>query len=500
MRNLSKSKLLAYRQCPKRLWLEIHRRDLIDLSASTQTAMALGHEVGAIARKIYDHEECGHFLDLEQLGFSELLAQSKTLIEEADVPLFEAGFSANGALALADILLPVNDGNRRAWRMVEVKSSTSIKDYHRDDAAIQAYVARSAGVPLHSMAVAHIDSSWIYPGNGDYRGLLVEFDLSTETFERGVEVESWIAGAQDVAASISEPLTRIGGQCNSPHVCSFQTYCWRSMLRAEYPVSWLPNIKGKALKACVAFDAADMRDVPDHLLNAQQLRVKQCTVNQEIFFDAHGAANDLAAHRLPGYFLDFETSMFAVPIWASTRPYQHIPFQFSLHVLSEAGNLQHQEFLDLSGDDPSRRFAEALVDTCGERGSVFVYSAKFEKGRIKELADRFPDLSTRLLAISNRMIDLLDIATERYYHPCQQGSWSIKKVLPAIATDLDYGQLDGVQNGGMAMTAFKEAIDANCLPERKVEIEMQLRRYCGLDTLAMVRIWEFFEASDLVSF
>jgi CRISPR/Cas system-associated exonuclease Cas4 (RecB family) len=495
LNNLSKSKLLAYRQCPKRLWLEIHRRDLMDLAASSQSAMLQGHEVGEIARKIYDPEGRGHFLDLEKLGFRALFKHSEALVEEADTPLFETGFSANGALALADILLPVSEGKDRAWRMVEVKSSTSIKDYHRDDAAIQAYVARSAGLPLQSIAVAHIDNTWIYRGNGDYRGLLVESDLTSEAFARGVEVESWIEGAQEIAASMSEPPTSIGEQCNKPHACAFQSFCWRSMATAEYPVSWLPNIKSKALKACVAFDASDMRDVPDHLLNAQQLRVKQCTVNQEVFFDADGAANDLATYCLPGYFLDFETSMFAIPIWAGTRPYQHIPFQFSLHILSEAGDLQHQAFLDIGGNDPSRRFAEALVAACGVEGPVFVYSARFEKGRIKELTERFPDLSFRLHAISDRMVDLLDIAIERYYHPSQQGSWSIKKVLPAIAPDLDYGELDGVQNGEMAMTAFKEAIALSCSPERKVEIEAQLQRYCELDTLAMVRIWEFLRGS-----
>lgn len=499
LNNLSKSKLLAYRQCPKRLWLEIHRRELIDLATGSQSAMVQGHEVGAIARKIHDPEECGHFLDLEILGFRDLLSQSKALIDGANAPLFEAGFAANGALALADILLPVNDGEGRTWRMVEVKSSTSVKDYHRDDAAIQAYVARAAGVPLQSIAVAHIDNSWIYPGNGDYRGLLVESNLTSEAFARGTEVESWITGAQNVAANISEPLIRIGEQCNKPHACGFMSYCSRSAPTVEYPVSWLPNIKSKALKALIAGGTADMRDVPDHLLNETQLRVKHCTVDQQIYFDAQGAASDLANYPLHSYFLDFETTVFAAPIWAGTRPYQQIPFQFSLHVLSEAGDLRHQEFLDLSGDDPSRRFAEALVNACGEQGPVFVYSAKFEKGRIKELAERFPELSIRLLAISHRMVDLLDIATDRYYHPSQQGSWSIKKLLPAIAPELDYGQLDGVQNGEMAMTAFKEAIDTDCLPERKAEIKAQLRRYCGLDTLAMVRIWEFFRAPELAS-
>lgn len=160
--------------------------------------------------------------------------------------------------------------------------------------------------------------------------------------------------------------------------------------------------------------------------------------------------------------------------------------------MSEDRNLRHQEFLDFSGEDPSRRFAEALVDACGEQGPVFVYSARFERGRIKELADRFPDLSIRLLVISKRMVDLLDTAARHYYHPSQQGSWSIKKVLPAIAPDLDCGQLDGIQNGEMAMTAFKEAIETCCLLERKTELEAQLRRYCALDTLAIVRVFECF--------
>lgn len=238
------------------------------------------------------------------------------MIDEALAPLFEVGFTANGALA--DILLPLDDGGERVWRMVEVKSSTSAKDYHRDDAAIQAYVARSAGVSVKSIAVAHIDNYWTYRGNGDYRGLLVESDLTEEAFARAAEVETWIAGAQAVAACISEPEVSVGEQCNTPHACGFLNHCSQSIPTVEYPVSWLPRISSKALKACIAAGAADMRDIPDHLLNTQQLRVKQCTVGQEVYFDAQGAANDLAANPLPGYFLDFETVMFAVPIWSGT--------------------------------------------------------------------------------------------------------------------------------------------------------------------------------------
>jgi hypothetical protein len=180
-----------------------------------------------------------------------------------------------------------------------------------------------------------------------------------------------------------------------------------------------------------------------------------------------------------------------VPIWKGTRPFQQIPFQFSLHRLSRTGKLTHKEFIDLSGQDPSRRFAEALIAACGERGPIFVYSS-FESSRIYELAKRFPRLARPLLAIDDRLVDLLPIASEHYYHPDQQGRWSIKNVLPTIAPDLRYDELDGVQDGGMAMMAFREALHPDTAGARKVEIEGQLLDYCRLDTEAMVRVWAYF--------
>jgi hypothetical protein len=169
-----------------------------------------------------------------------------------------------------------------------------------------------------------------------------------------------------------------------------------------------------------------------------------------------------------------------------------IPFQFSVHRLAQTGDLTHQAFLDLSGADPSLAFAEALVGACGVHGPVFVYNAAFETKRVEELAARFAHLSRRLLAINERVVDLLPIARERYYHPGQQGSWSIKRVLPAVAPDLRYDGLDGVQDGGAAMQAYLEAIDQKTSGARRQQIERQLLDYCHLDTLAMVKLWRFF--------
>ena len=491
MRTFSKSKLMALRQCPKRLWLEIHRPDLREDSAATEARFQVGFQVGEIAQRIYDPQSRGVVIDAQSEGFDRAFARSSELLN-GKYPIFEAGFSAGGALAFADIMLPQKARGKPSWRMVEVKSSTSVKDYHRDDVAVQAFVAQSAGVPLASIALAHIDSSWIYPGNEDYRGLLKENDLTEEAFARAEEVKDWIAQALDVAAKASEPEVGTGDHCSSPFECGFYAYCSRNDPKPEYPVHWLPRFSSAKRNELAEQGVDDLRHVPDDWLNGTQQRVKEHTLANTVYFDATGAAADLAPYSHPTYFLDFESIQFAVPIWKGTRPYQQICFQFSLHTLDAAGRLKHTEFLDLSGNDPSESFARELVAACRKRGSVFVYNAAFEKTRISELAERYPHLAEPLLAINARVVDLLPIARARYYHPSQQGSWSIKKVLPAVVPELRYDDLEGVQDGGMAMDAFLEALHPATDEDRKAQIERQLLAYCKLDTYAMVRLWQVF--------
>lgn len=497
MRALSKSKLLAYRQCPKRLWLEVRRPDLREDSTATQASFVVGHQVGDIAQRLYDPKGNGILIDTQAEGFGAIFARTRDLLQSAQ-PIFEAGFRAEGALALADVMLPVRKAGKLAWRMVEVKSSTSVKDYHRDDAAVQSLIARSSGVSLTGIALAHIDSSWVYPGNGDYGGLLVENDLTDEAFARGEEVRSWIAEAQQIVARKREPSQSTGKHCGHPYECGFLAYCQSQEPQAQQPIAWLPGRLTKGLQAEIdAQGLTELRDVPDELLNDKQKRVKAVTLSGKVHFDQRAVAQAFAAHKLPAYFLDFETIQFAVPIWKGTRPYQQIPFQFSLHRLSRTGKIEQHAFLDLTGKDPSKAFAEALISACGERGPIFVYNAGFETARIRELSERFPRLAKPLLALNERVVDLLPIARDHYYHPSQQGSWSIKAVLPALCPELRYGDLDGVQDGGMAMDAFLEALAPQTNKARREEIERQLLAYCALDTYAMVRLWSIFSGSSL---
>jgi hypothetical protein len=498
VRNLSKSKLLAFRQCPKRMWLEIHRPELAEISPGTQAMFKAGHQVGDIARNLYDPDKTGTLLDAQTGGYRETLEQSRALLATAK-PMFEAGFSIEGAIAFADIMLPVQRGGKLEWRMVEVKSSTGVHDYQREDAAIQAFIALQAGVPLSAIALAHIDSKWVYPGDERYSGLLAEEDLTEEAFARATEVRGWLDAAHSIAEKSDEPKRSTGSHCSTPFECGFARYCKSGEPQPVHSPSVLPRA-GKKIKSYIEEQKVlELEQIPDNLLSPMQLRVKQHTLSGETFFDATGAAAELVQHKLPALFLDFETVSFAVPIWKGTRPYQQIPFQFSLHRLTDSGGLHHTSFLNLEGADPSEAFAHALIDACGKSEPVFVYNAAFEKSRISELAKRFPALQGLLLAINERLVDLLPIAQKYYYHPSQQGSWSIKSLLPAVIPELNYGDLEEVKDGVMAMSAFAEAIHPETSILRKTELHRSLSEYCKLDTYAMVRVWQVFAGREALA-
>jgi Domain of unknown function(DUF2779) len=498
MRNLSKSKIIAFRQCPKRLWLELHRPDLRDDSGS-EMVFAIGNQVGDVARQIYDTEGNGKLIDVNENGWDAAYSETSAWLSGTAAPLFEAAIRIEGALALADVMLPETGDNGLRWHMLEVKSSTGVKDYHREDLAVQTYIATKAGINLASASLAHVDNSFVYPGGGDYRGLLKAVDLTEEIRAKAGEVATWIAEAQEVAALETEPEVETGPQCSSPFSCPFLHHCDQGKVWPEFPITSFPNLSGWRRAAVEAEDTDDLREIPDHLLTEMQLRVKQACVSGETYFDAKGAAADLAGHGFPIYFLDFETAMFAVPIWKGTRPYQQIPFQFSLHTLQMGGDLKHQGFLDLSGNDPSLDCARSLVESLGNNGPIFAYNSGFEKMVIRDLAGRFFDLAPALDAIIERIEDLKPIARRRFYHPSQGKSWSLKAMLPAAVPELSYDQLDGVRDGGMAVEAFMEALSPDTPLRRKQEISKQLDAYCCLDTLAMVRLWEFFLGAPEVS-
>ena len=239
---LSKSKLLAYRQCPRRLWLEIHRPELRNDSPDSLARMRAGREVGLVARQVYDPHGTAAVIDVEADGFCRALTRSAELLAECRMPVFEAGIMANGILVFGDALLPATEGGRAGWKLIEVKSSTSVKANHKDDVAIQSFVALAAGVPLKSVILAHIDKSWIYSGNGDYRGLLTEHNLTEEAFGRQEEVRGWIGQARKIATQPVEPSIEPGRHCYDPIECGFCHHCASRLAEPLCPVRWLPSL------------------------------------------------------------------------------------------------------------------------------------------------------------------------------------------------------------------------------------------------------------------
>jgi hypothetical protein len=479
---LSKSRLLLHRQCPKRLWLKVYRPELEVVDESSQARFATGTYVGEVAQQLYPDGALIEGNDLRQA-----IIDTRATLSGAKRPIFEATFQADGLLIRADLLLPDGDG----YRMAEVKSSTSVKDYHLTDAAIQSWVAQQAKLPLTSVEIAHIDNSFIYPGGGDYQGLFHYADISDQIADMKAEVPAWINAARETLNG-DEPCIGPGVQCNTPFECSFVGYCSPAVEdKAAFPPEVLPY--GGTLAATLRAEGyADLRDVPfERMESWKHQRVWRATKSGEAELNPE-AGKQIAALPYPRYYIDFETINPAVPVWAGTRPYMQVPFQWSCHIETAKGVMSHCAFLADGQSDPRRPFAESLIDAVGTDGPLFVYNAPFERSRMQELADYHPELAPALNAAIDRIVDLLPIAREHYYHPDMRGSWSIKAVLPTIAPDLAYDNLE-VANGGMAQEAFGEIMRHKTTPERRQQLHNALLLYCERDTLAMVRIAHYFE-------
>jgi hypothetical protein len=491
MPRLSKSRILSSLQCPKRLHLEVNAPQLAQVSSATEAAFAVGHEVGAQAVELYGGDE-GHFIDYSGGSLGPALRQTQELMTSLfRAPIFEATLEFDDVLVREDVLLPTSEGQNDSWRIVEVKASTKVKPEHAHDCAVQAWVHRQAGYPLQSIALAHVDNRFEYPGGGDYRGLLLENDLTEQAFELLPSVPEWVGRAREAAAG---PLPEVppGAQCTSPYECPFLAVCWpvKGEPGVDYPVSGLGGGR-KKLGAWLMNGYRDIRDVPaSEITNETQLRIHTVTRRGEPEL-LPGAKAFVDALPWPRYYLDFETASPAVPRWPGTRPYQLLPFQYSCHIEHEGGQLDHAEFLDLSGEPPMRRLAESLIAALGTQGPVLMYTP-FERRVIGELASLFPDLGEDLQAIVDRLVDLAPVTKQNYYHPDMLGSWSIKAVLPTIAPDMDYAALDGIHEGNEASAAYLEAIRPETPSDRRELIGRELLTYCRHDTEAMLRLVHFF--------
>jgi predicted RecB family nuclease len=478
---LSKSRFLSGLQCYLCLWHSTYNPGLAtDVSPVQQAIFDTGHKVGELATRLYP----GGVL-IEEKYFEHEKAVQTTIkaIQNPNIKsIYEAAFIYNEIRIRADILERADNGK---WNLIEVKSSASVKEIHIPDVAIQYYVLQGSGLEVNRAYLLHINNQYVYDGNNlDLEGFFSSSDVTYDALSLQNEISVSINELKEMLNSSAPPLIQPSRHCKSPYTCKFLDYCTRNI--SEHRILELSGISQKKLDELETMGIEGIMDVPDsYPLTELQERIRECVVSNNEFI-SKGIEDELKNVEYPAHFLDFETVSPAIPRYAGTKPYQTIPFQWSDHILTENGILEHKEYLCNDDKDPREEFADTLLATLKKNGTVFIYTT-YEKGIIEDLAVYFPQLRSNLLLIIDRFKDLCAIIKKHFYHPEFHGSFSLKSVLPAIVPDMDYGELV-IQEGNQASLEYLQMIDPSISSDEKERIKKELLKYCGYDTLAMVKI------------
>lgn len=478
---LSKSKFLSGLQCHKRLYLEVHHPSLATKpDAATQAMFDMGTEVGELARSRFPG---GVLVTAGYRQTEAALAQTAELIRDLTVPaIFEAAFLYGGVLIRADILERVltTEGQLSGWRLIEVKSSTKVKDVHLEDLAVQSEVILGAGLTLVSVGLMHINTRYLYrDGAIDLTALFAIQDLSEAVAQRRAAVPERLATMNRILLQTQPPDIEPDRHCHTPYECPFWEHCTK-----DKPARWIHYLPGAkhVVGQLIELGVATIDEIPAGTkLSPVQRRVKE---NVEWVSEKLGPV--LKAVQYPVHHLDFETIMLAVPRFSETRPYQALPVQWSNHIEQATGELRHEEFLHKDMSDSRKILAEFLLESLGERGSICVYSF-YEQSVIEQLAETLPSLRAALQALLKRLWDLHPIVRDYYYHPQFDGSYSLKKVLPALVPALAYDDLT-IKEGGHAASEYYRMVFVETDWVERATIEEALLRYCARDTLAMVEL------------
>jgi len=478
---LSKSKFLAGLQCQKRLHLELYQPQLATPpDAGTQAILDMGTEVGELARTRIPG---GKLVTAGYRQTEAALGQTAELLADPAVPaIYEAAIMADGVLVRVDILerACAAEGEGPGWRLIEVKSSTRVKEVHLDDLALQYHVLASAGLSVIGSYLMHIDTGYTYSGGEVALAELFAIqDLSSAVRDRQAVVVDRLAAMKAMALLPDPPKIEPDQHCLTPYECPFWAHCTK-----QKPARWIFHMPGtkQVVNQLAGQGVTTIDEIPDGTkLSLVQRRVKD---HAEWVSEKLGAA--LQTVRFPVHHLDFETVMMAVPRFAGTRPYQALPTQWSNHIEQASGELSHHEFLHAEGTDPRKPLAGALLDSLGTQGSICVYSP-YEKSVIEHLAEVLPEWRIALRALVTRLWDLHPIVRDHYYHPEFAGSYSLKDVLPALVPSLGYGDL-GIQAGGQAASEYYRMVFVETDWIERARIQEALLAYCKRDTLALVEL------------
>ena len=476
---LSKSQFTRGLQCHKSLWLFKNRPELrTEPDASLLARFDTGTAVGILAQQLFPG---GVALEYGS-GIAPNINATQELVRSGAQTIYEATFRHDNVLAMVDIL----HRNTHGWELYEVKSSTEAKDIFISDTAIQYYVVAGSGINLSRVFLVHLNNRYTRIGDLDLQGLFTIEDVTDLTLQRQKDLPRQLADMR-LALEGGEPDIDIGPYCTDPYECDFRPYCWKHIPACSiFDIASLRNNRKFAL---YYGGTLKMGDIPPDfsLSDSMQIQVEAELTGRE-FINIPAIRKFLATVIEPVGFLDFETFMEPVPSFDYQRPYQQIPFQYSLHLLINR-TLKHHEFLGEPGLDPRRPFIEKLLLDARPCRTILVYNQAFEVTRLQEMADTFPEFAENISAIIGRIVDLMaPFRNKDYYVKEMCGSHSIKSVLPALVPDLNYNNL-AIADGEMAMLAYAGLGRISDMAEKE-KIRQDLLEYCRLDTFAMVRIWE----------
>jgi len=481
---LSKSRFVAGCQCLKRLYLQVHQPTLVaEPDEATEAIIEQGREVGMLARQLFP----GGVEVRSEGALDQAILATRELTANREVPaIFEGTFEHGGVLVRVDILHRRRDGR---WRLIEVKSTTDVKDHHVVDLAIQHRVVTRSGVDLAASCLAHVSRDYVYEGGPiDASRFFRIRNLTRQVEKLQPELTVQLRSEFRVLAMPEAPDIPAGRQCSNPFTCEFFDHCNPPI--HEDHILRLPRIHASTVAKLVALGVQCVHDIPENYPLSGRLRRACASVQTGKPWYSPEIADELSELKYPLHFADFETVNPAIPRFVGMRPYDQLPFQWSVDVQQASGAApEHFEFLAMDKSDPRPTFISTLCDALGDHGSIVVYHQQFESQRLSELATWLPEFAGRINKIQRRLWDLLPIVRDHVYHPAFGGSYSLKSVLPALVPEMSYAGME-VSDGKAAGIAWESIVAGECSETQRQRKRKALLDYCGQDTLAMVKLLE----------
>src|SRR6266571_1829029 len=477
---LSKSRFTSGLQCHKKLWWEVHEPDALELQPDKvlQDLFDQGRQVGEAARARYPG---GVLIDLPHNARAERLAATQAALDAGAPAVFEATFIADNTFVAIDVLEKQGDG----YHLTEVKSSTSQKDEHISDVAIQARVAAACGVNITAAAVLHLNKGFRNPDTGD---LFARTDVTAPVAAFLPQVPDEIARQREMLAG-PLPDVPIGLHCFEPRECPFMDRCWPG---TPDHIRHLAGVGPKRTAAYLARGITSIGDLPaKEKLNFTQRRQLKAMAEQRIIVEPT-LAGELEPLIVPGRlgFLDFETIARAIPVWPGMAPWQQAAAQFSYHERQPDGTYTHAAFLAEGPQDARPPLAAAMVRATANAERVVMYTP-FEKTRIRELQQAVPELAVELAALEAKLIDLHPVVKNCVYHPDFRGSFSLKYILTPLVPELTYSDLVIVDGRVASVEIARLLFVADKIPRQERDrVRQELLDYCQRDTWAMVKLVE----------